>query len=128
MGDEGKGKSAFWLKEDWWAVFLGLGIICIGVAFYAGGIGAALKFFSVSPPKWSQFSLVADHFAGAWPGYLVLFLGFLAIFTASTRVMGFSPRQYVPGFVVIFVSSMIILVLSNPPSPRITISKPRCCR
>ena len=113
MADEKNKWSELWLKEDWWAVWLGLGIIFLSLFLYASGLGHVLKFFAVAPPKWSDPSQVAANLASSWAGYLVLFGGFLAIFTISIKLMGLKPGQFVPGFTIIFVSSVVILVLSN---------------
>ena len=113
MADEKNKWSELWLKEDWWAVWLGLGIIFLCLFLYASGLGHVLKFFAVAPPKWSDPSEVAANLASSWAGYLVLFGGFLAIFTISIKLMGLKPGQFVPGFTIIFVSSVVILVLSN---------------
>jgi uncharacterized membrane protein YadS len=110
--DRGKW-SDLWLKEDWWAVWLGLGIIFLGLVLFASGLGDVLKFFAVAPPKWSEAGKVAAHLGEAWPGYLVLFAGFLVIFAASVKVMGLRTGPFVTGFAILFLSSVAILVLSN---------------
>ena len=33
----GRGWSELWLKEDWWAIWLGLGIIVAGLILFADG-------------------------------------------------------------------------------------------
>jgi len=101
------------MKEDWWAVWLGLGIVILCLVLYALDLAPVLKFFAVSPPGWSSPATVLAHFYAFWKGYLVLFSGFTVIFTLSTRIMGMKPGQYVPGFLIIFLSSAAILVLSN---------------
>ena len=113
MVDEKRKWSELWLKEDWWAVWLGLGIIFLSLILYSVDLVRVLKFFAVTPPKWSDFGTVVTHLESSWAGYLVLFGGFLIIFTISTTVMGLRARQYIPGFAIIFVSSVAILVLSN---------------
>jgi uncharacterized integral membrane protein (TIGR00698 family) len=68
----------------------------------------------VSPPRdWTAFSEVANHFGERWVWYLLLFLIFGAIFTFSTSVMGHKARRYIPGFVLIFLTSLVILVVSQ---------------
>jgi uncharacterized integral membrane protein (TIGR00698 family) len=108
----GEGISSLWTKEDWWAVWLGLGIILCALLFFVAG--GTLRPLAVSPPNdWTVFSSVANHFAERWGWYVLLYLVFGAIFTASTSVMGHKVKQYVPGFTLIYLASVLILVVSR---------------
>jgi hypothetical protein len=108
----GEGISSLWKKEDWWAVWLGLGIIAGAIAFYAAG--GTLRPLAVSPPRdWTAFSSVAAHFGEKWGWYVLLYLVFGAIFTVSTSIMGHKLKHYVPGFTLIYLVSVLILVVSQ---------------
>jgi uncharacterized membrane protein YadS len=113
MSNEGGSWSDLYRREDWWAVWLGLGIVICAFLAYHAGHAAGLRSFAVEPPRWSDFGVVGTHFAAAWPWYLVLGGVFLAIFTVSSALMGHTPRRFVPGFAIIFAGSVAILVLSN---------------
>jgi uncharacterized membrane protein YadS len=112
-----QGERSGWAKlyrlEDWWAVWLGLFVVLASLLLYHMGLGATLRQFAVEPPKWSDPGLVATHLADSWPWYLALFATFLVLFTASAAVMGHAPRTFVPGFVILFAGSAVILVLSD---------------
>ena len=48
------GWRELWLKEDWWAVWLGLAIVIIGLALFAHG--GSWRWVAVVPPRWTSFS------------------------------------------------------------------------
>jgi uncharacterized integral membrane protein (TIGR00698 family) len=108
----GGGTSALWKTEDWWAVWLGLGIVLVAIVFFL--TGGTLGPLAVSPPRdWTALSRVLTHFAEQWGWYVLLFVVFGAVFTVSTAVMGFRVRQYLPGFALLFVVSVLILAVSQ---------------
>lgn len=104
-------RSELWKKEDWWAIWMGLGIVLLALIFFFSG--STIRAIAVAPPKWTVFSAFLGHFARTWMWYLLLFIAFSVIFTVSTKIMGFRPREYFPGFTLIFLGSLIILVFSS---------------
>lgn len=103
--------SELWLKEDWWAIWLGLGIILAALAFfYAGG---TLKPLAVTPPRWENFATVTTHLAKTWPMYLLLYAVFCAVFTIAATIMGHKAGEFIPGFTLIYIVSLLILIASS---------------
>ena len=45
------GWQELWSKEDWWAVWLGLGAVVVAYAFFASG--STISWLAVAPVKWS---------------------------------------------------------------------------
>src|SRR5476651_774523 len=41
-------------KEDWWAIWIGLGLIAVAIALFANG--SSIKWIAVAPQKWSHLS------------------------------------------------------------------------
>ena len=106
--------SPLWETEDYWAIWLGLGVIVFAQVMYATGHAGGLAGFAVAPPSdWTSLGPIMQHLAANWLRYAVLFLAFLGIFTSSVRIMGHDVRRYVPGFVVIYLASVVILLLSS---------------
>lgn len=103
--------SDLYKKEDWWAIWLALGIIAVALVFFY--LGSSIKPIAVKPPKWDTFSKVGSHFAENWGWYLAQLGLWLAIFTVSIRVMGRSVKEYIPGFIIIFAVSVLILIFSS---------------
>ncbi|MFZ0428107.1 MAG: putative sulfate exporter family transporter [Acidobacteriota bacterium] len=103
--------SALYRLEDWWAVWLGLGIVLVAILFVEAG--STLKPLAVAPPKWSTMGPLIEHLTASWGWYLALYLVFGVLFTISGAIMGFQARQFAAGYTVIFVASAVILALSR---------------
>lgn len=105
------GWNELWRKEDWWAIWLGLGIVVVGYALFAGG--GSLKWIAVTPAKWSTFDQLGAHFATNYGRYLVQLALWLAIFTVAATVLGFRPEEFVPAFVVLYALSLVIFAIGQ---------------
>jgi len=73
------GWSDLYEKEDWWAIWLALGIIAAALAFFF--LGSSIEPIAVKPPKWDSLAAVGSHFADQWPWYVAQLLMWLSIFT-----------------------------------------------
>jgi uncharacterized integral membrane protein (TIGR00698 family) len=105
------GWRELWLKEDWWAIWLGLGIVAVGYILFANG--ASLKWIAVTPEKWSSLDQLGAHFAANWPRYLAQFAAWLVIFAAALTALGFAARDFVPSFVFLYAASVAIFALGQ---------------
>jgi uncharacterized membrane protein YadS len=110
-GERPTGVAALYKTEDYWAIWLGFAIILVTMGFFF--TGGTLKEIAVTPGEWSRFAaLGADLGKHGW-SYLVLFISFGAVFSLSMVTMGRSLRQFVPGFVILFVGSLAIFYLAG---------------
>ncbi len=108
MANETKRRSQFLVTEDWWAVYLGLGIVLVALIFFS--FGGTIKALAVSPPKWESFNQVTEHFKAHIYWYLLQLIVWVVIFSISTSIMGFKIKKYVPGFIILFIASVLILI------------------
>ena len=74
------------LKEDWWAIYLGLGLVIVGVILFANG--ASLKWLAVTPAKWTSVSQLLGDLAANALRYLAQFVFWLAAFSVALTAMG----------------------------------------
>lgn len=102
------GWADLYKKEDWWAVWLGLGIVLAAIVIWA--TGSSIKSFAVDVPKWTDFGQVSTHFGERIGSYIALYLGFLAIFSLAVKVLGHKLSEFVTGFTIIFVMSILVSI------------------
>jgi uncharacterized membrane protein YadS len=96
-------------REDWWAVWIGLGLVIVAAVLFANG--ASLKWIAVTPQKWSTLDQIATQFGANAARYLALFALWLVLFGIAVRALGFRLAEFVPAFVVLFVVSALIYAL-----------------
>jgi hypothetical protein len=90
-GPKSSGWRELWLKEDWWAIWLGLGTVIIGYLLFANG--SSLRWIAVTPAKWSGFSQLAAHIVANIGRYVVQFLLWLAVFSVALTALGYKARE-----------------------------------
>lgn len=100
-----------WLKEDWWAIWLGLGIVLVAYLFFANG--ASIKWLAVTPAKWSTLPQLGAHFASNYGRYVAQFIAWLAVFTVALSALGYKAREFIPSFVVLYLISVLIFALGQ---------------
>lgn len=100
-----------WLKEDWWAIWLGLGIVIVAYIFFANG--SSIRWLAVTPAKWSNFSQIEAHFAANYVRYIAQFVAWLAVFTLALTALGHKAREFIPSFIVLYALSVIIFALGQ---------------
>jgi uncharacterized integral membrane protein (TIGR00698 family) len=109
------GWKELYLKEDWWAVWLGLGIMVLAVLFYNAGSAAVLKSLAINPGglKWSSFGTLANHFSQNAHLYLYQFIFWLVLFGVTARIMGIKLGEFIPAFVLLYVLSVIMFAIGG---------------
>ena len=106
-------RSPLLAKEDYWAIWFGLGLVLVTFFFYLGGI--SLKdSIAVSPPRnYHTFAEILGHFGQTWHWYLALYVMFLIVFSVSMHIMGHNLKRFIPSFTILFVVSALILAATN---------------
>ncbi len=103
------GWKEMYLKEDWWAIWLGLGIVVVAFLFFAGG--SSIKWIAVTPAQWSTFGQLWSDFYGRLPQYIAQFLLWMVVFGVSLKVLGFKVSEFLPSFVFIYIVSIVIFMV-----------------
>jgi len=106
------GWKELYLKEDWWAIYLGLMIISAAMMFFFSG-ETFIRSLSVLPPAWTDVSQLVGHFSSNIGWYVLQFFIWLIVFSISTSVMGFKQSEYIPSFIFLYVLSIITFVIGQ---------------
>jgi uncharacterized integral membrane protein (TIGR00698 family) len=100
-----------WLKEDWWAIWLGLSIVLVAYLFFANG--SSIRWLAVTPAKWSDIGQLEAHFAANYPRYAAQFVAWLVIFSIALTALGHKAREFVPSFVLLYLLSIVIFTFGQ---------------
>src|SRR5437764_13132686 len=100
-----------WLKEDWWAIWLGLGIVLAALILFARG--SSIAWLAVTPAKWSSFAQLGAHFAANYLRYVAQFVAWAAVFMVALTALGYKAREFIPSFVVLYILSVVIFTIGQ---------------
>ncbi|MFA5321080.1 MAG: putative sulfate exporter family transporter [Smithella sp.] len=100
-----------WKTEDWWSVWLGLGLVLVAIA--ALWMGTSIKGWAVLPGKITSFRAIVEDILKNAGGYLTIFLVLGAVFCVSMKIMGHKLNEFIPGFIILFVGALVIFYVSG---------------
>lgn len=103
--------SNLWLKEDYWAVWIGLGTILIALLIYK--LGGSIGPLGVKFEAFDNFSVVPGQLAGLIPHLILLYVVLAIIFAVAIKIMGHSIPQFLKGFTLLYVMAIIVQILGS---------------
>ena len=109
--EQRSGWQELWRKEDWWAVWLGLGIVALAYGLFAHGY--SISWIAVAPAKWSTLPQLGAQLSANATRYAAQCAVFLGLLTFVASFIGQRPRHFVPSFLFIYVLSVLIFAAGN---------------
>jgi uncharacterized membrane protein YadS len=100
-----------WKTEDWWAVWLGLAIVATGIVVFAGG--SSIASWAVTPGSWSNLGGLTADWGKHVGGFAIVFVLFGLFFTVSMALMGHKVSEFVPGYTLLFLGSLVLMYLAG---------------
>jgi uncharacterized membrane protein YadS len=96
-------------KEDWLAVWIGLGLIAIAIAKFASG--GSIQWVAVAPQKWSGAADLAGQIRPQGLRYLAMGLLWVVLFGTGAAALGLKFSRFVMAFMPLFIVSAAIYIL-----------------
>ncbi|HEY0746651.1 MAG TPA: putative sulfate exporter family transporter [Steroidobacteraceae bacterium] len=96
-------------KEDWWAIWIGMGLIAVAVALFAAG--SSIKWIAVAPQKWSHLSDVSGQLKQHGLQYAALFVLWAFAFGIGAAALGIKISRFLPAFLVLYLAAGTIYFL-----------------
>jgi uncharacterized membrane protein YadS len=97
------GWRELWFKEDWWAIWIGLGLVLAAILLFAAG--GSLRWLAVAPQKWSRWPEAAGQLRQHAAQYVALFALFAVSFSGGGAALGIPVRRFLPAFAGIYLVS-----------------------
>jgi uncharacterized integral membrane protein (TIGR00698 family) len=101
--------SDLFRKEDWWAVWIGLGLVVAAVVLFTNG--GSIKWLAVAPQKWSHPAEVATQLRQNGVRFLLLFVLWAATFAAGAAALGIGATRFLPAFLAIYAVALMLYFL-----------------
>ena len=98
-------------QDDWWAIWIGLGLVAVAVALFSGG--DSIKWIAVAPQKWSHWPEVVAQLRDHATQYAALFVLLATVFGIGTSALGFRLRHFLPAFALVYAVSLVLYFLGQ---------------
>ncbi|HWW19867.1 MAG TPA: putative sulfate exporter family transporter [Steroidobacteraceae bacterium] len=93
-------------QDDWWAIWIGLGLVAVAVALFANG--DSIKWIAIAPQKWSHWQDLTAQLRAHGPQYGALFVLLEVLFGIGARALGYRLSQFLPSFLLVYAVSLAI--------------------
>jgi uncharacterized membrane protein YadS len=96
-------------SEDWWAIWIGLGLTVAAVLAFVSG--SSIQWLAVAPQKWSHVADAALQLRQQGWRYAALFVAWSALFGLGVTALGIGFSRFLTGFTALFAVAAALYVL-----------------
>jgi uncharacterized integral membrane protein (TIGR00698 family) len=93
-------------KEDWWAIWIGLGLVLVAIALFASG--ASIAWIAIAPRKWTHLAEVGAQLRAHAAQYAALFVLWAVLLGIGAGSLGIRLRQFLPGFLFVYAGALVL--------------------
>src|SRR5229473_5672636 len=103
--------SELFRKEDWWAIWIGLGLVAVAVALFTNG--GSIKWIAVAPQKWTHLANAAAQLQTHGAQYAALFVLWAVSLGVGTAALGIKITRFLPAFLLVYLAAGSIYFLGQ---------------
>lgn len=92
--------------EDWWAVWIGLGIVSLTIGLFIAG--SSVQWLAVFPQRWVSLQDLFEQFAREAERYFALLIFWVCVFSIGARWLGFRLYDFLPSFLAVLTVSALL--------------------
>src|SRR5271170_1109659 len=96
-------------KEDWWAIWIGLGLVAVAIALFENG--SSIKWIALAPQKWSHLANAGAQLQAHAVQYAALFLLWAVALGIGAAALGIKLSRFLPAFLALYVAAAAIYFL-----------------
>lgn len=108
----GGGFSGLFKKEDYWAVWLGLGLTFAAIILWATG-SSFMKWIAIKIPSYDSINVPLEYLGNNVGAIITLFFVLAVLFGFALKILGHKVKDFIVGFSIIFILTLIISVLGS---------------
>jgi uncharacterized integral membrane protein (TIGR00698 family) len=98
-------------KEDWLAIWIGLGLVLAAIALFAAG--GSIRWLAIAPQKWHTVPEALGQLRDHAMQYLALFALWAVLFGTGIRALGFRGVDFIASFAAVYAVALLLYVLGQ---------------
>jgi uncharacterized integral membrane protein (TIGR00698 family) len=88
-------------KDDWWAIWIGLGLVAVAIVLFANG--GSIKWIAVAPQKWIHWTDAAAQLRTHGAQYSALFVLWAGSLGLGAAALGIKLSRFLPAFLTLYI-------------------------